>query len=155
MALTPTAIASMNAQETDEVWLPMVVLTHPDWDGAVRMVRNNEDVVHLGETFQAADFSISLPDEEEGVLPIVRWQFNNINLELIELVRSVVGPIKGFVFYVLASEPDDYVIEPITLELRAIPYNDRILSGQMVVEPVIHQMLGSRRMDNVNAPGLH
>lgn len=152
--LSANATASINASETDEVWLAMVILTHPDFAAPIRLVANTENIVHDSQTFIAFPFNVSLPDEEEGQVAVMNWVAANSSNELLEEFRAVSGPISGSVFWVLASSPDDIEIGPMDLELRSFEYDDLTISGGLTVEPVLDAVFGKDTMNPGNTPGL-
>lgn len=153
--LSAAARASINAENTSEVWLAMVKLSHDDWAQDIRLVNNTEDVTHDGEVYEAFPFSVRMPDEtDDGTLPVVQWAAINAKQELTEEFRSTVGPIDGVVFWVLASSPDTIEIGPMELQLRSFEYDSMYLSGAMVIEPVLDAVFGADNMDTVNCPGL-
>lgn len=152
--ISGNALASINAHETSEVWLPLVVLTHDDWDEPIRIVRNLEPIVHQSETFLPFPFDVSLPDEDAESTSVIQWVAANASSELLELFRQVSGPISGSVFWIIASSPDDIEIGPFNLELRAFEYNATEIKGSLMVEPVLDAVFGHTAMNGSNAPGL-
>lgn len=144
----------MNAEDTGEVWLPLMELTNEAWDDPVRIARNTEDVTSGGETYLAFPFDVNLPDEEDGQLPVVAWVAYNSNQELTELFRSVTGIIYGRIFWVLASSPDTVEIQPVDLQIRGFQYDAQKIQGSLVVQPILDAVFGQHSMDNINAPGL-
>lgn len=153
--LSAAGLASINAQETSEVWLPLVVLDHEDFADPVRLVANIEAVTHSGDVFTPYPFTIALPDETDDLgAAVVRWVADNVSLEILDELRAVSGPIQGSVFWVLASDPDHIEIGPFDLELRGFKYNDMTISGQMTIEPILDAVFGALSMDPKNAPGL-
>lgn len=152
--LSAPALASVNASSTDEVWLAMVRLDHPSWFEPVRLVRNTVQVEHQGETYIPFPFDVALPDEEAEQLAVVDWTALNASNELVELFRSISGPISGRIFLVLARTPDLIEVGPLELEMRAFEYDASTIRGTMVIEPILDAVFGSLSMDNVNAPGL-
>lgn len=152
--LTPAAVAANNAQETGEVYLPMTVFTSDTWDDPVRFVRNGEDVTHQGDVFNSFPFDITLPDEGEESNGVVDWIAVNVGDELLDSIRALTGPLKGSVFWILASDPDNKVLGPYDLEIRGIEYDALKITGSMTVEPILDAVFGSMSMDGTNAPGL-
>lgn len=152
--LSNAGLISVTAQETDEIWLACVTLTHPQWAGPVRLVKNTENIVSGGDVYNAYPFDVTLPDEEPEEVPVVRFVASNVSLELMSNIRSIVGPISGEIFWVLASDPNTVELGPLSLEIRSIQYDALNFSGQMVIEPVISARFGDKLMDPTNAPGL-
>lgn len=152
--LSGQATSSINASTTGEVWLPLVVLSHPSWDDPVRLVRNTQAIQHQGQTFQPFPFDISLPDEEAEQTAVVEWVADNVSRDLIALFRRVSGSIAVSAFWVLASNPDFIEVGPFDLELRAFEYDDMHIKGSLSVQPVLDAAFSSMSMDTKHAPGL-
>lgn len=151
--VSPNAIVSINAAETDEVWLAMLVLDHGDFDETIRLVANGEPITHFGNVFEPFPFRVTLPDEGEGAKTLVRFEATNVSLELTTALLAIEGAVSGSIFWVLADTPDVVEVGPLDLEIRGIEYNALTITGSMVVEPIRDLAFGSMRMDTVNAPG--
>jgi hypothetical protein len=152
--LSSAAWASISAPETSEVWLAMVILSHPSFSDDIRLVRNTQPVTHNGNEFMPFPFDIALPDEEAEQLSVVNWSASNVSKELLDEFRAISGPIEGQIFWVLASNPDLIEVGPLELQIRSFSYNAETISGTMVVQPILEAVFGSRLMDTANAPGL-
>lgn len=152
--LSSSAVASINGSETAEVWLPLVELTHSDWSEPVRLARNTEDVTSNGALYLAYPFDISLPDDEVEQTAVVQWVAWNAGNDIVDLFRSVSGPVSGSIFWVLASSPDTVEIGPLNLQIRGFEYTATQIKGAMVIEPIMDAVFGDMSMDAINAPGL-
>ncbi|WIY23640.1 DUF1833 family protein [Parasedimentitalea psychrophila] len=73
-------IRESNAQESDEVLLPLISLSHPDGAQLERLVPGRNLIVHRGLEFQPAAFEISLPDDLEEGAPVMNWAADNTDL---------------------------------------------------------------------------
>jgi len=152
--LSTAALASINAESTAEVWLPMVVLTHDDWPDPIRLVSNTEAITHQGAVYAPFPFDMTLPDENAEQTSVVEWVAANASNELLEQFRRVNGPINGAVFWIMASTPDQIEVGPFELQLRGFEYDSKQIKGSLVVEPVLDAVFGHRAMDGAHAPGL-
>ena len=59
--LSNTARRALYAQETGEVFLLLLVISHPSLPAPIRVVNNSEDVVSGGFTYQRFPFELALP----------------------------------------------------------------------------------------------
>ncbi len=153
-ALSTLALKSINAEETDQIWLPLVVMTNAAWTGPLRLVANSEDITSGGNLYTAFPFMVNLPDEEPEGTAVMSWSFDNTSLELMQLFRSVNGYISAQVFWVLAATPDTVEIGPFNLQLRGFNYDDSTVGGSLQVEPIMDLTFGQMNMNPVNAPAL-
>ncbi len=153
-SLSIAAKSSINDHSTDEIWLVLLKLEHDDWSSPIRLVRNTEAVTSNGDEYVPFPFEANLPDEEAEQVSVINWSALNASNELMDELRSVTGPIDGEIFWVLASDPDDVQIGPMTLQIRVFEYDAQVIKGTMVVEPIMDAVFGYKAMDNTNAPGL-
>lgn len=147
-------LEAMHAQDSGEVILPLVKLTQADWDDEIRLVPNYEPITHLGQVYDPLAFEISLPDEEEGGVPVVEWRADNTDRRMVEALRAVDGVVNAEIVLIRASEPDVIEVGPLKVEMRAAQYNDRQISGVMGVEPILERPFGHMALTPKNAPAL-
>ena len=152
--LSTQMLAAMHAQSTGEVILPLVKLTQDAWDDAVRIVPNTQAVTHQGEVYEPLAFDIRLPDEEEGLVPVIAWQADNVDRRLVEAMRLVQGIVKAEIVWVLASQPDQIEIGPLEVEMRAAQYDAYQISGTLGVEPILETQFGYMIMTPKTTPAL-
>lgn len=153
-SLSAMMLEAMHAQETGEVILPLVKLSQDGWDDEIRIVPNTEPIVHLGQTYQPLAFAITLPDEEEGGVPVVEWRADNSDRRMVEALRSVDGVVKAEIVLIRASDPDFREVGPIEVEMRAAMYDAHEISGTMGVEPILERAFGHMTLSPKNAPAL-
>ena len=142
------------SQQSDEVFLTLVKLSHADFADDIRLVNDWHAVTHQSATYQPFAFTIELPDDETGVVPVLSWSADMVTLDLIRALRSITGAISARVVQVLRSSPDTIEIDLGDVELRAIEYNARSLSGTMTIEPVLEQSVSRMTFTPSTTPGL-
>jgi len=147
-------IRASNAQESEEVLLPLISLSHPDWAQPERLVPDRNPVVHQGMEFLPAAFEISLPDDVEEGAPVMNWTADNTDLRLVGLLRQVRNKIYAEVFWVLASTPDIIEAGPFETEMTSAEYDADTLGGGLTVEPILDEQFGYLSMTPATAPGL-
>ena len=152
--LSTSFLRAIHAQESAEVFLPLLKLSHADWDDDLRIVPNGEAVTHGGEEYQPWAFEVTLPDDADEGLPVLRWQADGINQELVIRLRSVMGAISARVVWVLASQPDMVEAGPFDLEITAADYDAFSVSGVMSIEPILDEQFGFLTMTPKTTPGL-
>src|SRR5215203_1946511 len=113
--------AAMNAQETGEVPVSLLTITHEDLVEPLRIssdptARLTTDplqygTVSRGETYLYIPFQLSLPEDSEEAGPQAQLILQDIDRELIPLIRSASTPPQVLMEIVLASAPDDVEIE--------------------------------------------
>ena len=151
--LSPNFLAAIYAQETDQVFLSLCRLSHPDWDEDLRLVADWQDVTHQGETYQAFAFQVALPDDEDAGIPVARWVADGVNREIVQQLRGITGAIQAEIKWVLASQPDTVEAE-IAGEIASVDYDGRTVSGALTVEPVLEEQFGYKMLTPKTAPAL-
>ena len=152
--LSTQMLAAMHSEATGEVILPLVKLTQDGWDEAICIVPNWEPVIHQGDEYQPLAFEISLPDEEDGIVPVIEWRADNVDRRMVEALRLVRGIVQAEIVWVLASNPNQVEIGPLNVEMRAAQYDARQITGTMGVEPILETQFGYLVMNPKNAPAL-
>lgn len=133
--LSTAATQSLADEDTGEVWLVLLSLSHPDLGEPLRVVNNTEDIVSGGHTFYALPFDLELPDDgpEPGV---ARLRIDNVSREIVTLVRSIVAPPTVTIDVVLADQPDTSELTITHLTLREVRYSAAHVMGTLYFEDV-------------------
>lgn len=116
MALSPTAKRAMFSQETEEVMIALLRITHPAAPSPMLVssdptVRVSNDpllygTVSRGALYYFIPFSLVLPESSDESPPAAKIVLSNIDRDLIPLLRSFHTPASVAIDLVLASQPD-------------------------------------------------
>lgn len=136
--LSPLAIQSALAQETDEAWLFLLEVKHPDLATPYRWVNNTENIVSKGETFEPFPFSLSLSMDEESHLPEVALSIDNVERALVAVSRSSVIAPEFTIRLILASQPDIYEVEIFGLTLLEVSYDAYSFTGTLYADDLLN-----------------
>lgn len=147
--LSSTALSSIHAQETSEVWLVLLTITHSTLAQPIRVVNNNEDITSRGYVYQAFPFDIVLPGQDPDSLPKAILRFDNVERTAIATIRSIESPPNVTIEVILASAPDTVEVSFPNLTLRNVSYDAVTIEGELFfenlyTEPVTLQMTPSR-----------
>lgn len=137
--LSATAVASLNAQETGEVWLVLLTISHPDLPTPIRVVNNNEDITSRGNLFQAFPFQIILPSEDPDTPPRAAIRIDNVDRSIIAVLRSISSAPSVTIEIILASQPNTVEIAYTSLALRNVRYDPAVIEGELFFEPLFDQ----------------
>ncbi|MGP1274246.1 MAG: DUF1833 family protein [Caulobacterales bacterium] len=155
------------AQETDEIHLALLTVTHPDFaaleieapeygisNGAIRLVANGESVTSRGNVYTAAGFELTLPPQGEGEKPVMSVRIENIDRRLTALLRTLTSPPVFSVEVVLASDPD--TVEEALPDFRLVECDGDALeiSLQLAHPDDERELVCSYVFDPFNAPAL-
>lgn len=156
--VSPSALQSMFARETDEPWLICLRISHPDLAQTYRIVDNTQPVVRTDGTYQPYSFAIHLPAQVEGQVPQVNILVDNIDLEVSRAIRNLVGRPKVEFEVVLASQPNVLEAGPYDFSLLNATVNALVITGTLGYEEnVLNQAFPSEddQYNPINSPGLY
>lgn len=136
--LSQAALASIHAQETDEVWLVLLTISGTGMT-TIRVVNNTEDVYSRGDTFLAFPFEIQLPGEDADMPPAARLRIDNVDKRIVEAVRSINTPPNVTIEVVLASQPNTVEIAFTNMTMRSVEYDADSVRGDLVFETIFSE----------------
>lgn len=143
------ATASINAQETDEVWLTLLTIDSPELEQPLRFVNNNASVTSRGNLFLAFPFEVDFPGQDEQNPGEARLVIDNIDRQIVNFVRSISTPPQVTMEVVLGSSLDTVEASFSNMTLRNVSYNVSSVTGilrfeDIVIEPVTFAMTPER-----------
>jgi len=153
-SLSSTFKAAIFSQETAEVFLVLLELDHADLAAPLRVVNNYENITSNGEVYIGYPFSISIPDETEDAMPIVKLTIDNVDRSIVEAVRTCTSAPAIVVSVVLASAPDTIEAGPFDLTLRAATYDALSVSGEIRADDILNEPWPGVIITPQNFPGL-
>lgn len=154
-SLTPELLHQLYAQESDDPFLMLVTLTHPDFLETQRFVNNLEDVTSNGFLFTAFPMNIVLPTDDGESTREVTIIFDNVGRELITEIRSITTPIDVKIEMVLASNPNQVQISLEELKIRSISYNKTRVSARLYMDDFLGTSMTSEKYTPLIYPGLY
>ena len=155
--LSSNALASAFAQQTDEVWLVFVDITHPSLvDEPIRLVANEEDVTRNGQNYIAFPFEIVLSVDDGERLPGAQLRVANADRTIMKSVRETInkGSPEVTVAVALASSPNVTEYGPMTLSLTNVSYDAFFVTGDLGGEDALSRRFPRDSFDNPNFPAL-
>lgn len=151
--LSNTALGSINAQETAEVWLVLVTIEAANLATPIRVVNNNEDVTSRGNLYQAFPFDIILPGQDPDGVPRAVLRFDNVDRTAIAAIRGVTSAPTVTLEVILASAPNTVEISFGGMQLRNVSYDATSVEGELHVEPLLNEPI-TLNMTPSRFPGL-
>lgn len=162
--LSLTLRRAMNAQETGEVPVVLLTISHPSFPDIARLssdptTRLSEaplkyGTVSRGQTFIFAPFSTALPDDVDQRAPTARFMIENVSRDLVETIRSVSTPATASIELVLASSPDDVEMEFPAFDIRSANYNANIMTLELSIDALTDEPYPAGNFDPSAFPGL-
>ena len=152
--LSSTAKQAIFAQETGEVFLMLITISHAALSPSLRFVGNTQDVVSRGDTYLGWPFRIALPAEFDDQLPTVQLQIDNVDRRIMEGVRALTSAPAVTLEVVLASAPDTVEAGPFAFTLKAADYDALVISGTLAFEDVLNEPYPQYAFTPGSFPGL-
>jgi hypothetical protein len=154
-SLSTTAKQAIFSQTSDEVFLVLVTVDHPDMAQPIRVTSDGVDTISRGNTFIPFPFSLTLPSESEDSPPRAILSISNVNLSVITEIRkaSVDPPPSVLIEIVLASDPDTVEVTTPTFELQNVSYTAAAIQGNLGVESLVGEPFPAGRITPANFPG--
>jgi len=128
MRLTPAQTKAAQAAETDEVFIILVEIHHPNFPTPFYMTENTETIVHGGNDYVSWPFKLILSYDDGEKLPEVFLTIANVDLELVRIIRETVEPPTMVIKMVTASEPDAVSLHLSGLTLRDVDYDAQLIT---------------------------
>ena len=150
-----TALQAMMAQETAEVFVPLLRIEHPDLDAAILLAYNTEQVVRADGTYLPYPFQINLPAQSDEDVPEVSLTVDNTDLEVNDKIKTLVGQPEVTFMVVLASSPNTVEAGPFVMKLANAQGTADSISGTLGQEgDIFAQQVPAQQYLPTNSPGL-
>lgn len=155
---------AMYAQETDEVVICLLTITSEALTDPVRVcyapltdalpVLNVPGLVSNGEEFVFVPFDIILPRDDKTGTVSAKLQMDNVEREVIDIVRGIRKPAKVKIQAILASDPDFIEMEYTDFLLSNVSYDADYVEGDLTLEYWALEPFPSGRFTPSGFPGL-
>ena len=153
--LSSNLLAQLYTENSDDPFLSLFTLNHPDWVEPLYLVNNTVEIVSNGKTFVPFPLKLTLPTDDGESIRKVEIEFDNVSRDLIEEIRSVTDTkINVSIQLVLASNPDFIEIELIELSIKTITYNATSIRATLYLDDFLNTEITSERYAPTNFPGI-
>lgn len=152
--LSPELLAQLYYQDSEDVFLTLLTLSHPSFVADVRMVNNSVDIISRGNTFIAFPFKIRLPVDDGESAREVSIEFDNVSLEILDELRTVTTAIDVKIEMILASIPNDVQISIEELKIQNVSYNKHTVSARLFMDSFLTTELNAELYSPTLYPGI-
>lgn len=152
-SLSSTALASAFAENTGEVWLLLVTITHPSLSSPLYFVNNNEAVTSRSNIYVPYPFTVEMPGEDSENLGEARLRLDNIDQSVVRAIREMTSPPSLTLEVVLASQPDTVEASFSGMVLRNAAYDAQAIVGTLRFEDIGSEPM-SLQMTPQRFPGM-
>ena len=157
---------SAYAQETGDFPICLVTITHPSittpirisTDNTQRLIETASDIVYgtqsRGNDFYFFPCKLKLPDETDDGPGEMRLEFDNVNRDYIEIIRSIVGRPTVNVEMVMASAVDMVERQWPEYLIGSVRYDALLITANMIMEMLDRESYPSGSFTPGAFPGL-
>lgn len=153
-SLSSVAKSAIFAQETGEVFLLMLTISHATLTAPIRVVNNTENITSNGNLFTAFPFMLTLPDEREDQPPRMHITIDNVDRQIVQAVRNMTSPPTIQLDVILASQPDTLEASFPGFTLRQANYDVLTVEGDLTLEDVVLEPFPALSFAPQTFPGL-
>lgn len=154
MTYSSSFIEAVVSQNTDEVFLFLLTLSHANLSGPIRVVNNTENITSNGNVYTAFPFNLVLPQDDGESLPQVVINLNNVTLEFIDEIRGLSGALDVKLEIILASSPNTIEMSIDGMKTYTINYDAQNIQATCQIEDVLNLSFPSELYLPSNFPGL-
>lgn len=154
-SVSTTYQEKVNSTGANESPLTALEITHVDLATPIRIINDNQDLVHLGDTFAAMAFRITLPDDSDGGLPRAELSVDNVGKEMMQWIESSAGGqgAQVRIIQLLRSIPDTVEWE-ITMDLTNVKATMFEVTGTLGFDDLLNKPAVTLTYRPDTAPGL-
>jgi len=153
--LSQAALQALLAQDTAEVFIPILKITHLDLTAPILLAYNTETVHRADGDYLPYPFQINIPESSDNEAPTVNLTVDNTDLSVNDAIRSLVGMPTVEFSVVLASSPDTVEIGPYEMSLQNAQANAQTITGTLGFEQdLFSQLVPAQTYIPTNSPGL-
>lgn len=143
--LSNNLLSEMFSQTSSDPFLMLVTMSHESFASTLYLVNNIEDVTSNGQVYTAFPMKVVLPTDDGTSVREVKLQMDNVSLELIDEIRSVITPIDVKVEMILASTPDTIEMDLGELRIKNITYDGKGISASLYLDDFLNTELPSEK----------
>lgn len=167
MSLSDVARTAIYAAETDENFLYLITIDHPDLPDGLTLrfwcgtQDDTEDLVSNGQTYIAYPFQISFPDQQPDQPPKSRVVINAVadpddpDHDVVTIIRALSSSPTIGLISVLASQPDVIEAQAPNMIMTSVDFDVLTIEGDLTYERVLQEPFPQGSYSPSETPGVH
>lgn len=152
-SLSANFLSAANAQETGEVVLVLLTISHAVLALPIRLTSDQVMTVSRGQSYLPSAFSVGRPSDSAEDLPAVQLTIDNVDQVVGDAINAISSSPTVLMEVVLASAPDQ-VEESLSLTFREARYNANQMTGTLAVEKLEREPFPGDVITPANDPGI-
>lgn len=154
MTISNAVKAALFKQETEEVFLVLLTIDHPELSNPIRLVNNTEDITSNGNLFTAFPFKIVMPLADPNSQPRASIEVDNIDRQIVTAIRTITSSPTVTLQVIMASAPNTIEVEFTDFKLQDTSYNGFTVSGTLSMENYLLEPYPADQFVPSNFPGI-
>ena len=154
MPIDNLARSAMNAQDTGEVFLTLLTLTHPNIPVPLCFVNDLSSVVSNSVTYTAFPFDLPFPEIGTDTLPTLTLTIDNIDQSIWASLKNITTPIDVSIAWILKSHPNNIEGGPLFLRMTNTEITTTTITGTLNFEDLLNEPFPFDTYLPASAPGL-
>lgn len=152
--LSARGLAAITAPHTDEVFMHLLTLSHPDLPTPIRVCREGT-TVSRGSTFTYFPFEPMVPDDRDDKPPVVTIRVSAVDRSIAQAVMALDGDtLQATIELVLAGTPDTLEAGPFNFTLRQAKGDANTLEGTLAYEDLLNEPYPGDSQTPTRVPGI-
>lgn len=132
--VTNTFIAACNAATTDECFVLLIRIEHPDFPVPILLNTSGWDIISNGDYYQPCPVQVTLSEDSSDRPPQAKLVVDNIDRTPVAAVRSITSPPIVDLSVVRASAPDVVEASFPGFEMRKVDYSTLTIEGTLTLD---------------------
>ncbi len=154
MPLSPAAVDSAFAAQTERVWVELLTVAHPSLAAPIRVVNDTVGLTSRGLAFTAYPFEVELPVASAEELAEAQLSIDNVDRAIADALGAIDGPATITVEVVLADEPDTVTHGPFEMTMRDVDLTAAVATARLSFEDILAEPFPAETFSPARYPGL-
>ncbi len=147
--ISPGLLASLFSQETDDVPICLLTIEHEDLSAPIYLSNDpttrvsDDPLVYVtesrGKEYVFLPFDFTFPDDKADSPPRVQLSMDNIDRQMVAMLRSFSTPPTVRMEIIMASSPDLVEIALPGLQLVNAQMDETKIASDLVADPLINE----------------
>jgi hypothetical protein len=152
--LTLAAVREAQKEHGQDPFLVLLTIEVDSPGEWVRVVNNTENIVSRGDTFIGCPFQIALPDVNDYMTADATLTIDNVDPRIWQGVRMLTAAPIITMEVILASAPDDVMLQTTGLRLREASVTNQSITGKLVPDTIWQGGFPAHDFDPAQNPGM-
>lgn len=149
------ALAQINAEVQDDVFLFLVTINHADLDEPLRFVWNTEPITSRGNPYIPLRMEVDPPEQLEDRPPRAALRLGDVDRVILAELRAMLDPPTVTIELILASKPNVVQAQLRNAIMREVQYDALWLEAELVAHDRLGVAVPAYTFTPHFAPGLH